>query len=328
MGNMRGWMSGSSVVTWKVYIHLREGSMMKGERKKNEWKVKEKWGLNRKGLSQRKGYEEGVRFSLMVLWVKLAKFSILHCDCRLNLHGCCRTCHLWRMQAVQGELSYPVFSPSSIPTLPLFEASLHLRLVPDSTPHESLISSYYHSSCVNLLLLLLFSVLSCHLCFVRHFNHLLFLFQSFLFLCTSSSFYILCMWLSFACDSFVTCYILSFPSITVACDISYLHFTPISIVMTTVLTSKHLILLSLSFLYSALCSNLLWSLQCISLWSLYILSSSTSLYPVSTQSLSCTPTFCPKSDSPVNSKTTVQQASVRGWRTLKEFKTIEQLLDC
>ena len=48
-------------------------------------------------------------------------------------------------------LSYPVFSPSSIPTLPLFEASLHLWLVPDSTLHKSLISFYYHSSCIILL---------------------------------------------------------------------------------------------------------------------------------------------------------------------------------
>ena len=42
-------------------------------------------------------------------------------------------------------------SPSSILTLPLFKASPHLRLVPDSTLHESLISSYYHSSCIILL---------------------------------------------------------------------------------------------------------------------------------------------------------------------------------
>ena len=92
-----------------------------------------------------------------------------------------------------GFLSYPVFSPCSILTLPLFEASPHLQLVPDSTPHESLISSYYHSSCVILLFTFTFSVLSRHLRFVHHFDHLLFLFQSILFLCTSSSFYILCM---------------------------------------------------------------------------------------------------------------------------------------
>ena len=135
-------------------------------------------------------------------------------------------------------LLYPVFSPSSIPTLPLFEASPHLRLVPNSTLHKSLISSYYHSGCIILLVLLLFSVLSRHLRFIHHFDHLLFLFRSFLFLCTSSSFYILCMWISFACDSFVPCYILSFPSLTIACDISYLHFTPISVVMTTLYMSN------------------------------------------------------------------------------------------
>ena len=86
-------------------------------------------------------------------------------------------------------------------------------------------------------LLLPFSVLSHHLCFVHHFDHLLFLLWSFLFLCTSPSFYILCMWISFTCDSLVPCYILSFPSLTIACDIFYLHFTPISVVMTTLYMS-------------------------------------------------------------------------------------------
>ena len=35
-------MSGLSVVIWKAYVRLREGGKMKGKRKKNEWKVKEK----------------------------------------------------------------------------------------------------------------------------------------------------------------------------------------------------------------------------------------------------------------------------------------------
>ena len=47
-------MSGSSVVTWKVYVCLREGGMMKGKGRKGESKMKEKLELNRKKLSQKR----------------------------------------------------------------------------------------------------------------------------------------------------------------------------------------------------------------------------------------------------------------------------------
>ena len=127
-----------------------------------------------------------------------------------------------------------------------FDASLHFQLVPNSTLHESLISSYYHSSCIILLftfyhspffpvtsVLFIISTISCfsfnHSCSCVPLHHSLF----------------------FACDSFVPCYILSFPSLTIACDILYLHFTPISVVMTTpymsnsVYKSQSLVLCSL-----------------------------------------------------------------------------------
>ena len=111
-----------------------------------------------------------------------------------------------------------------------FDTSLHFQLVPDSTPHESLISSYYHSSCVIILFTFYCSpfflvtsipfIISTISCF--SFNHS--------FSCVPLHHSIF-----FACEnlSFVPCYILSFPSLTIACDILYLHFTPISVVMTT-----------------------------------------------------------------------------------------------
>ena len=54
MGNIRGWASGLSVMIWKVYVHLREGGIVKGEGKKGESKMRGKLELNRKKSSQKR----------------------------------------------------------------------------------------------------------------------------------------------------------------------------------------------------------------------------------------------------------------------------------
>ena len=47
-----------SVMTWKAYVHLREGAIV-GKRKKDESTMKEKPELNRRKSSQRGGMRKG-----------------------------------------------------------------------------------------------------------------------------------------------------------------------------------------------------------------------------------------------------------------------------
>ena len=124
-----------------------------------------------------------------------------------------RWCHMLYFHQVQFRLC----SYSMLPcTSNLFPTQLHTSLI-----------SFIIIQVVFILSLIFLSVLHSFLSspFCSSFqpppvlfcDHFLYLAYLFIILC-------LCMWISFVCDLSVPCYILPIPSLTIACDISYISF--------------------------------------------------------------------------------------------------------
>ena len=138
-----------------------------------------------------------------------------------------------------------IFTKSSSDFTAHFDITPHLWPNSDPPPHR-------------LISLLLFKL--CLFLFVYLFVLQLFPVNSILFIIWTPpvslwSFFVPCMWISFACDSLVPDYFLPFPFLTIACDYSLSILLLFSVVMTTLYMSNSVYIVKVMYLVHHLVIN-------------------------------------------------------------------------